>query len=295
MVLFKRNQRAQRRVVPGTTQSAPVVRYYRPETKQQRPILHAKEKTDSAQPSSLARGMRLLSKWGGIVVVAGLLIANTGITSVGLQSSMSEVPYRPVEIYKRELQSILNSSIWYKNKLTLSSTKFEKEIHARFPEISNASAVIPLAGRRLQIQLQFAEPLLRLLATGNQQAVISSDGRIVALDSAEKINASFRDLPSMSIPNITISEGQQILTGEEVGLFKLLVSEMDGTSKARPRLESIEFDVQKREIKARFESLSMYAKLTPEREARAQVGALVASLKSFEEQGIQVTDYIDVR
>ena len=75
----------------------------------------------------------------------------------------------------------------------------------------------------------------------------------------------------------------------------LLISEFDGSTTYRHKVKSIEFDVQKREIRVRFEGVGYYAKLTPERESRVQVGALVSALRSTGEQGSLPTEYIDVR
>lgn len=178
----------------------------------------------------------------------------------------------------------------------LNSSSFETKIKTMFPEVESAVVVTPLAGRRLQVGLELEKPLARLnQALSNSQAVLSYSGTVVLEDDATLINEKFAQIPSISIPNITYSVGDQILTSSEAGLIRLLINEFDGSTPYRHKVKSIEFDVQKREIRVRFESVSYFAKLTPERESRVQVGALVSALKSMTEQSSLPTEYIDVR
>jgi hypothetical protein len=298
-ILKKKPQNGRRVANLPNSPHAPVVRYYRPQGADNSTSLRSKGVSQSdagANSESFLKSiLHSAGRWFGVMLIVGVLIANTGVSSFGLQIIGSEQGYRPADDYKQELQNILDSSIWYKNKLSLNSASFERQVYDRFPEVSFNSAVIPLAGRKLQVQLQFSKPLLRLIATGNKQAVLSEDGIVVRLGSAEEINASFRELPSISIPNLNFQEGDQVLTSEEAELLSLIIAEFDGSTTLRPKTDNIEYDVSKREIKVRFKDHKYYIKMSPEREARGQVGSLVATIKNFAENGLQVNEYIDVR
>lgn len=305
MGIFKKTPNPQRRADIRPRSSAPIVRYYRPA-----PTSKATKKDNSGASKSSADSRNnpktkssslfsLAYRWFGIIIILFLVIANTTISDaiVKIDAGSSEFAnYRSLEEYNTEINRIFNSSIKNKSKFTLNSSSLEAEIKKKFPEVSNAVVVTPLAGRRLQVGISLEKPLARLQQPlNNSQAILSSTGSVVIEDSATVINERFADYPSISIPNINYSVGDQILTSSEASLIRLLISELDGSEPYRYKVKSLEYDVQKREIRLRFENVGFFARLTPERGAREQVGALVSSLKSLTNQGGLPSEYIDVR
>jgi len=303
MGLFKKPPKPQRRANISPSVSAPIMRYYRPQATSKNTKKENNTTKSSADSRNNARdGDSLLSlvyRWFGVIVILFLVIANTTISEaiVKLDTDNSDFAnYRSLQEYNTGINIIFSSSIRNKSKFTLNSSSFEAEIRKKFPEVSNAVVVTPLAGRRLQVGLSLDKPLARLQQPkNNSQAVLSSNGSIVIIDTATVINEKFADLPSISIPNINYSVGDQILTSDEAGLTRLLISEFDGSAPYRYKINSLEYDIQKREIRLKFDNVSFFAKLTPERDSREQVGALVSSLKSLTEQGGLPSEYIDVR
>lgn len=281
--------------------SAPIMRYYRPPvTSKNQRVTSEKSNTNQRNKTSDSRTsiFGIIYKWFGIIIILFLVIANTTISDaiVKINSDSQDSMYRSLEEYSEGINNIFASNIKNRSKFTLNSNSFEAKIKTKFPEVKTAVVVTPLAGRRLQVGLELERPLARLnQALSNTQAVLSESGTVVLEDDAPVINEQFAQIPSISIPNITYSLGDQILTSSEAGLIRLLVSEFDGSVPYRHKVKSIEFDVQKREIRVRFEGVGYYAKLTPERESRVQVGALVSTLRSTGEQGSLPTEYIDVR
>lgn len=296
---MKRNKPASRRSLPTTSKTnTPVMRYYRPaQNSTNRPKLNKKDydSSDKSSDHSLKRFFHLVGQWAGVLLIVFVLVANTGINDVGVHVVGSDQQYRSANTYTQGMEEILKSSILYRNKLTLSSADIEDKVRAKFPEISAVTAVIPLAGRRLQINVEYSKPLARLLVGGNQQAVISEQGYVIQIETAEKINSKFKNLPSLSIPNLKVQSGDRILTGVESGLITLASREFDGSNDNRPAIESIEYEVLKREMKVRFSGKNFFAKLTPERDSRLQIGSLVATMKNATEKGIAVSEYLDVR
>ncbi len=278
------------------------MRYYRP------PISGKSQRTTNDKPvsnnsrtnseSSRTSVFSLIYRWFGIIIILFLIVANTTISDaiVKINSDSQANLYRSLEEYREGINNIFESNFKNRSKFMLNSSSFETKIKTMFPEVESAVVVTPLAGRRLQVGLELEKPLARLnQALSNSQAVLSYSGTVVLEDDATLINEKFAQIPSISIPNITYSVGDQILTSSEAGLIRLLINEFDGSTPYRHKVKSIEFDVQKREIRVRFESVSYFAKLTPERESRVQVGALVSALKSMTEQSSLPTEYIDVR
>ena len=81
----------------------------------------------------------------------------------------------------------------------------------------------------------------------------------------------------------------------ETELIQTLRNEFDGSSSIRPQVNSILFDVEKREMQVRFNKASYFARVTPERDSREQVGALVATIAQLDEDNDTPNEYIDVR
>jgi hypothetical protein len=226
-----------------------------------------------------------------------LIILNTTISSVSLKvqdSSLSS--YRTFEDYNYGLQKILDESIFNKSKLTLRTSKLENSIKEAFPEVSKATVIIPLAGRKLKVGLQMDQPLLRLVYQDNRQGIVGESGRLLVLTDKKVVLSSFSSLVSLIIePNLEFVQGNQVLTTTEIELISLLLREFDGSTTYKPKTLLINFKVEKREIQVNFEGKAFFAKLTPERDAKLQIGSLVATLKQLNEQGSEPSEYLDVR
>ena len=303
MSIFKSKKPPARSVKFDRKSSAPIMRYYRPAVggnNQRTNTDKTKSKNNfrSAPDGSRTSIFGLIYRWFGIIIIIFLVVANTTVSDaiVKINANNQSDMYRSLEEYSEGINSIFKSSVKNRSKFTLNSTTFEAKIKSEFPEVKGAMVVTPLAGRRLQVGLVLEQPLARLnQSLSNTQAVLSESGTVVLEDDATVINEQFAKIPSLSIPNINYSVGDQILTSSEAGLIKLLVTEFDSSTPYRHKVKSIEFDVQKREIRVRFDGVGYFAKLTPERESRVQVGALVSALKSVSEQGGLPSEYIDVR
>ena len=311
--LKRKKQQLQRRPLDtsngATASSAPIVRYYRPQQQRTMSSAETRSASNTRSGSKLPRQdegseslsakfkkiLRSLSQWALLGAILALLVVNVTLSGTSVRTKGSEYPYRSSERYQAIVDDVLASSLTFQTKATLSSSAFEEELKKRLPEVETATAVIPLAGRRLNVLISVANPLVRLQAGPNKLAVVSASGVVTNEDSQEVINASFSELPSLSMIGVSPKVGEQILTQDEVALLKLLVSEFDGSESARPRVQSLEFDVKKREIKARFKERLYYAKLSPEEEGRLQVGSLFKTIKSLEEQGTVPSEYVDVR
>lgn len=313
MAIFSRSSKksslSSARRMPATDKpsgSAPVVRYYRPSNNNdsQRRRTNSKSnnqeiRNNNAESSNKTSVIKIIYRWFGVAIILFALSANTMLSGpvVKVVSYDSSNPsYKSQKAYSEAIEAMFSSSVLNKSKFTLSSTKLEQQIKEKFPEVDHAVAVIPLAGRQLQVGLKLSKPLARLQQNGsNTQAVLSSSGVVLDVEDASYINTYFSKLPIVSIPNINFKTGDAILTSDEVALVDLLIAEFDGSEAYRYKVVSIEFDIQKREIRVKFEGVDFYAKLTPERQSREQIGALVVSVKNLLEQGKLPKSYIDVR
>lgn len=277
-----------------TGNDAPVVRYYRPESVQKKSNIRLKDESEVNKKKFNL--FQFLYKWIGILAILFLVIANTTLSGVviKIQNFNETTPYKSNKQYKDKITDIFNKNMLNKNKISFNSTKFETQIKNEFPEVESVVAVIPLAGRGLQVGLTLTEPLARLQTNGNKQTFLGQNGKSIEyINDSDKLNEF--NLPILSIPNISFNVGDQLLTNEEVKLIDLLTKEFDGSDSYRYSLKSIEFNIKSREIMIRFNGVNFYAKLTVERQIREQVGSLVATIKNLSEQGNLPKEYIDVR
>jgi hypothetical protein len=293
----KKNRQNQMRT--GVQQrSTPIMRYYssnKDATGQKRTErVHSNE--EKSINAKTRRFVSLLPQRMVFIVIIGLLLLNTTLSSSEVAISDESTSYRPTVVYDEKVDELFNASVLHKSKFTFSSDSFEREIISAFPEVSRAVAVVPIAGRQLQVYLEFVQPLVRMTTTDNQEGVIGEGGVFVFLDTKILEESSLYELPILILKDQPqIQEGTLLLTSTESNLIRLLRSEFDGSDTFRPKLSSITFDVKKREMEARFKGVGYYAKLTPERDAREGVGSLVAILKDAVERKRVPKEYIDVR
>jgi hypothetical protein len=278
---------------------SPIVGYYRPSN---RGNVVEKESKKSLDLNTIFTTLKILLQklLKNVFIVAIVVIAlfNTTLSGVSVKViGNSSGSLRSSSDYNAGISQLLNESFLNSSKITFRSLDFEEQIKQQYPEVTDVSVVVPLAGRKLQIGLQLDNPILRLRTANNQQqGLIGSTGTLIARADTNVILEQFPTVPSISIdPLVEFDTGNQVLTSVEVGLISLLMEEFDGSEPYRPSVESVVFMVQKREINVRFKGVGYFAKLTPERDARPQIGSLVATLKQLKEQGNAPQEYIDVR
>jgi len=280
--------------------SIPVTRYYKSSVKPSNSVKNNNAHKKSGEIISILNEfIRKLPQRIFLLAIVALLIINTTVSSnvsVKIQDISNQNTYRPLSDYNDGINQLMNESVLYKSKFTLSSTTLESKIKELFPEVVDATVVVPLTGRKLQVGLRLGNPLIRLRLKTDKQGIVGENGKLLILTGTNTILESFSTLPSLVVePNVDFEQGSQVLTSAETSLVSLLLAEFDGSEPYRYAISSITFQVEKREMQVNFEGKSFFAKLTPERGVRGQVGALLATLKNLQEQGALPGSYIDVR
>ncbi len=313
--MFRRNKKEKQTKLQNrgvtTRRSLPVDRYY--SSSVSRPQLGGVDPAHSGRRSSsdkkrvrLPRVRRPASKifselahWSSVIGILVVLVVNGTLGSVGIKvtthgQSMPE--FRSEQEYRAVVDSAFRSSLFYKTKATFRSADFESELLKQFPEADRVVAVVPLVGTKLQVGIELAKPLLRVERGGVRQGVIGENGTLLLEEDITRVAGTYSALPLLKLePQVSFSPGEQALTSQEVELIRLLQKEFDGSESHRPSVASLRYHIQKRELEVTFEGAPYKAKLTSAREARVQVGALVASVEKLAEQGTLPSGYIDVR
>ncbi len=287
---------------PPAQQSAPKIGYYRSTRPTQKPVSTSARSAAASNKNSLGVRARAIGSIIGrnlflIAIVLVILISTTlSSASVKVTNTSIEDIYRPVDEYAAGVESVLNESIFRKSKLLVNSTVIERRMREMFPEITEVTVVVPLAGRKLQTGIALDYPMLRLVAGNSQQGIVGESGQLLLTRDSQTIVSDFPQLVSITIePMIDFSPGGQVLTSGEVELLSLLLAEFDGSESYRPQPSSIAFKVNTRRLEVSFSDRSYYVVITPETDARPQIGSLVATMKELEEQGTVPTSYIDAR
>lgn len=290
--------------------SLPVDRYYSPSNPRTQGDVTSRlsdrfSDRNSGKIASRANVKQLFSvllRRAGFVALFLVITLNVflGGTSVVVEPGVKdgvEYQYQEDEAYTRAVNSVYDSSIFNRLKLTVKPSTFEKQLALKLPELSNSAVVVPLVGLRLHVGLKLSDPLVRVQLTERQQGVIGKNGSLIYSDESIRMVDIYKDLPVMKLEPLASSTkpGSQLLTTDEVSLLLLLETELDGTEVYRPEIASIHYQVQRRELQVKLKGVSYFVKLTSERDIRSQVGALIASLKDLHIKGQLPTQYIDVR
>jgi hypothetical protein len=299
MGLFrKKNGRNPRQSVQNRS-SAPVVRYYQKEAtdKTAKRTERIQKQDNATAKAKLARFIDNLPQRLVFIIIVILLLVNTTMSSTGTRLSDEHNVYQSSDVYSEGIANIFSDSWRNRTKLTFSSDDFEQKVLSLFPEVSNAVAVVPIAGRELAVTLYFTKPLLRLVDPQEKTiGIVGEQGTFITSDNQLLQNEELQQLPMLRLlESPEFAKGSQLLTSTETDLVRVLLDEFDGTSAARPKVSSILFDVQRREMQVRFEDREFFARLTPERDSREQIGSLVATIQQLSRDNNLPKEYIDVR
>jgi hypothetical protein len=301
------------RTPPKRQAANSVMRYYRPAaTRQRNPaervdgyrqLRSSKSENsggDHSHSAFLLRIIRFTTQWALFAVIIVLVGINITVSGVAISTKGSEYTYRSSATYIEGIEKITSANVLYRTKVTLSSSQLASEIKKRFPEVSDASIITPLAGRTLSVVLVLSSPLVRLTGTVQEGLFVTQNGIVVKSEATHYSEKMNQPLPSLSVVDVEVQEGTQLLTSNETELIRLLVNEFDGSAEKRPLVSSIEYDVLKREFRVRFTDRDFYAKLTPERESRQQIGSLVKVFEFIDDnregrESVGPKEYVDVR
>lgn len=304
LLLFSRKNKdraSRRQTAHSGSNRAPVMRYYRPPASDsaklnQREKLISKEKhRDRVALNPFKYVVNIATKLGFGLILLGVIFLNFTHSGAVLKSAETYDMYRTQAEYKQGIADIFARSFLNRFKLTLNSSRFENEVKLKFPEVSDASVVIPLAGRQLQVSMVFSQPMMRVQAGNTNQAVLGINGTILMVSDSQNVNSRFSSLPLLQLPGVEIKQGANVLTTDESELLSLLSTEFDGSDVMRPRLKTVLYDIRTREIRASFDDTTYFAKLTPERSTREQVGSLLSTIKYLSNNSIVPASYVDVR
>lgn len=259
--------------------------------------------TDSARWRQLSskETLRYLGRRSSSILVIGVLIAcvvsvlqlNTTPRVVMLNDSAGYALH-PKEVYQKAVANTMRSSLWNSNKITVDSQAVLADLRRQFPEIYDASLVLPLIGHRPTLYIELARPAL-VIRTSSQTITLDVTGRALA---TAPLNSSTQfadlDLPVvLDQSQLDFQVGEVVLPSASVGFIEEVVHQFTKQGMAIDRLI---LPAGKEELDVFPQRTKYFVKFNlHEPTARQQAGTYFAVRDELKEQGDAPKEYVDVR
>jgi hypothetical protein len=238
----------------------------------------------------------------GLLVIVVVFFASTLSTTPAISIKNSAPKYRDQIAYTNFASDYLQRSLVSQSKLLFRSADFEQAMRQEFPEIDQISAIIPLGGRKLDVNMTLSTPLA-IVMNGSEKGIVDSTGTLVTTNVNRLLIDSQNDsLPQLrfSTPQDNFSSGSVLLTSTEIELLQLILSELQSADLVIDSAGSLQvseflFNVSDGQLEVRFTGQPFYVKYSVYTDVRVQVGTMVQTFKQLNREGQFPTSYIDVR
>lgn len=233
-----------------------------------------------------------------ILLVAGL-ICLVYISTLSTQPrvivqapSASPAILQDQQVYAAAASKILASSIFNRNKITVSTTDLANQLAAQFPEIATIHVGLPLLTHRLTLNITNAEPVL-IIATTNGSYALDAGGTAL-LTGSQLANLSSLHLPLVTDDSsLKISLRHQALTSDNSNFILTVIAQLQARKLA---IDSITLPAGTNELDVRLSGQPYFIKFNlASNSSREQVGTLLAVYDRLQTAQITPGQYIDVR
>lgn len=290
-----------RQRLPGATQrSAPSLTYYSRRSDQE---LNTGRHLDREQRKQLAGklGKFWLRRFGLVILLIAIVLSAFSILNLSTTAKIVELDavnagpsLHSEAVYAAAAHSILSSSVWNRNKITVDANKLSSQMTRQFPELASVNMTIPMLSRYPVVYVQLSRPALILVGSSGAY-VLDTTGKALAAAA----NAS--SLASLQLPVLTDQSGlklaveQQALTGSDVSFIQTVVRQL---AARHVSLSALTLPPAASELDVRVAGQPYIVKFnlqTGSSDARQQVGTYLATQANLATQNITPSQYIDVR
>lgn len=228
-----------------------------------------------------------------IIVVASLLslLQVDNQPRIVLLNAGHNVTLHSVADY-RAAASISLHGLANTNKITIDTAAINQQLQTTFPEVKDASVVLPLIGHRPVIYIQLTRPSL-ILTSGTQSMVVDDAGRALAPLSQAPSVASLH-LPVVQDKSaLPLKTGQVVLPSSAVVFIQTVLHQLGAQHQQVSRLV---LPAGAEELDVYPAGQSYYGKFNlHETNVRQQVGTFLAVQQDLAGQHRSPHHYIDVR
>ncbi|HSX36975.1 MAG TPA: hypothetical protein VLG13_02570 [Patescibacteria group bacterium] len=256
------------------------------------------------EEQSARRSNVLASLWQrtGMLVLLAAIIAgffsglslSTNPRIIPLSSASSHYFLHSNVAYQQAAASILSSSLWNRNKITVSTSGLSQKMKAQFPELASVSVTLPLLGHRPLVYIQPNQPTF-ILSAANGSYVLDQKGTVLLPTTQLPANIQL-NLPVVTDQtSLKASVGHQALTSSDVAFIQAVVGQLQAHKLA---IASLTLPASASELDVRlngqpyFVKFNLHASLD---DARQQVGTFIAVKNKLDSQHVTPGQYIDVR
>jgi hypothetical protein len=197
------------------------------------------------------------------------------------------------EAYEEGASHTLRSSWTNTNKITINTSMITGDLRSEFPEIAEASIVLPVLGQRPILYLQLTRPSLVLVTSAGSAYVLDETGRVLAPA------AQVDNLDSFKLPTILDQSGLEPKTGRLVlssSTVSFITSVLYQLQKAGVQYTTLTLPASSQELDVGLTGRNYIVKFnTHAATAREQAGSYLAVQANLDKAGKSPAEYIDAR
>lgn len=193
------------------------------------------------------------------------------------------------EEYRVAAREILASSLANTNKITLDTAKVSAAMISKFPELATVAIELPAVGRNPIFHIKPASPAL-LLKSGGETFVIDGTGRAVASATTRVAKMNLPVAEDQS--GLPLAVGDPALPGDDISFIQEVLGQLKAKQIA---VAGLVLPRGTSELDIRLEGQPYLVKFNLRGDARAEVGAFLATKQHLEREHKTPSAYIDVR
>ncbi len=308
-MLFKKKRstnfgRSRQPQLRGSGTAKPVFSYHARAMRSAEPTSDAKRSTkllwtNPTQPMARHTRPRPPKRLLVLIVLAVALVFGINSLFLGrdpktvvVGTAASHPLLRSQDTYTAAARDILASSLFNTTKVTINTEQVAQTIQDRFPELQRVSVVLPIFGRQPVVYLEPIQPALLLRSGEGRVYVLDQSGRAV-MDVAQASSVA-----KLALPVVEDQSGLPITLGHTVlpRANMTFITEVLGQLTAKKiKVSAITLPVGASELDIRVEGVPYVTKYNLHGDARAEVGAFLATKQYLEAQHKTPALYIDVR
>ena len=221
------------------------------------------------------------------VVYTCLLQPNPRISVVNRPGTI----YRPTEEYQKAINTMWQSSVFNRTKLTVRSEQLQRDIIDRFNEIESVKIELPLLGQRPKVALLPSHPAMHFVSS-NGSFYVNSKGRV--LSRTTEVIQNQTDLPLvLDESRIPADPGKSIISETEAAFLQKLSLHLKEEGIA---YESVVLpSTAAKEADVRLPGQKYHLKFSMLTDPRQAVGSYLAIRDRLAKENVTPAEYIDLR
>lgn len=256
----------------------------------------------SAQRSSTKLSTRAVrrfwaQRFGLIILCTVLLIALINVLSLSAHAEIMPLKstdkgsfLRDQAAYQAAADKLLAGSLWNRNKITIDTGTFSRQMMKQFPELSSVSVTLPLLAHRPVVYLQPAQPAL-VLATDSGSFVIDDRGKALLTADGSATESKLPQVVDQS--GLRVQLNHQVLSSQSVTFIQTVVAQLAAKHMV---VSSMVLPAGTSELDVHLAGQTYFVKFNlHDNSARQQVGTFLATIAQLQKNNTSPAKYIDVR